>query len=92
MVIELFIIALIITILGILYIISPIDLIPDFIPGLGWIDDIIVAIIIALTWLFVLGVIIVKTLIPVFIILAIAIILIFVLKMLSKIFFKRRRR
>jgi len=27
------------TALIVLYVISPIDLIPDFIPGIGWIDD-----------------------------------------------------
>ena len=31
--------------LAILYIASPIDFIPDFIPGIGWIDDIIVGLI-----------------------------------------------
>ena len=31
--------------LSILYIVSPIDLIPDFILGIGWIDDIIVGLI-----------------------------------------------
>jgi uncharacterized membrane protein YkvA (DUF1232 family) len=31
----------ILTILFILYVISPIDLIPDFIPIIGWIDDLL---------------------------------------------------
>jgi uncharacterized membrane protein YkvA (DUF1232 family) len=31
--------------LSILYIVSPIDFIPDFLPGIGWVDDIIVGII-----------------------------------------------
>jgi hypothetical protein len=31
--------------LAILYIISPIDLMPDFIPIVGWIDDIVAAIV-----------------------------------------------
>jgi hypothetical protein len=26
----------------ILYVISPVDLVPDFVPGLGWVDDLIV--------------------------------------------------
>jgi len=36
---------IIIFFLSILYIVSPIDLIPDFIPGIGWIDDIIVGVV-----------------------------------------------
>ncbi len=32
----------VILILGILYLLSPIDFIPDFIPVLGWIDDVVV--------------------------------------------------
>ena len=31
--------------LAILYIISPIDFIPDFIPIVGWIDDIVAAVV-----------------------------------------------
>lgn len=33
---------MIIALLAVLYIISPIDFIPDFIPFLGWIDDLVV--------------------------------------------------
>ncbi|NPV50915.1 MAG: DUF1232 domain-containing protein [Candidatus Methanofastidiosum sp.] len=33
--------AIIFLILNLIYIISPIDFIPDFIPVIGWIDDII---------------------------------------------------
>ena len=36
---------IILFLLAILYIVSPIDFIPDFIPGIGWIDDIIVGLI-----------------------------------------------
>lgn len=32
------------TILGTLYVISPVDLIPDAIPVVGWIDDILIAV------------------------------------------------
>jgi len=35
----------IITVISGAYVISPIDLIPDFIIGIGWIDDIIVGLI-----------------------------------------------
>jgi DnaJ like chaperone protein len=38
------IIKIIIAILGLVYVFSPFDLIPDFIVGLGWIDDITVLI------------------------------------------------
>lgn len=34
---------LVAAILGILYLVSPIDIIPDFIPLAGWIDDLMVA-------------------------------------------------
>jgi hypothetical protein len=27
---------------GLLYVISPVDVIPDFLPGLGWVDDVLV--------------------------------------------------
>ena len=37
-------------ILGLLYLLSPIDLLPDTLPGLGWIDDILLGI--AAYWLF----------------------------------------
>lgn len=33
----------VILVLALLYIISPIDLIPDVIPVVGWIDDLVVA-------------------------------------------------
>lgn len=36
---------MIIALLAVLYIISPIDFIPDFIPFLGWIDDLVVLLI-----------------------------------------------
>ena len=39
------IIYFIIVIFAIIYIISPIDLIPDFIPVVGWIDDFFVGLI-----------------------------------------------
>ncbi len=32
-----------IVILAVLYVISPIDIVPDFIPIAGWIDDVVVA-------------------------------------------------
>lgn len=36
---------IIIILLAVLYIVSPIDLIPDFIPVIGWIDDLIAGIV-----------------------------------------------
>jgi hypothetical protein len=33
---------------GMLYVVSPVDLVPDFIPGFGWVDDLVV--ILAVTW------------------------------------------
>lgn len=42
--------AIIVTILGVLYIISPIDLIPDFVPIAGWVDDAMVAFLIVSAW------------------------------------------
>ncbi len=33
---------------ALLYVVSPVDLVPDFIPGLGWVDDILV--VIGLLW------------------------------------------
>lgn len=36
---------IIILIISILYILSPIDLIPDFIPFIGWLDDIVAGIV-----------------------------------------------
>jgi uncharacterized membrane protein YkvA (DUF1232 family) len=38
------------TALIVLYVISPIDLIPDFIPGIGWLDD-AVLVPLAIRWL-----------------------------------------
>jgi DnaJ like chaperone protein len=38
---------IILIILGLLYVISPLDILPDFIPGWGWLDDIVV---IGLLW------------------------------------------
>ena len=35
--------AKLVTVLAILYVLSPIDLVPDFIPVLGWLDDGVVA-------------------------------------------------
>ena len=43
--IPLRLIKIVFIILAILYIISPIDLIPDIIPIIGWIDDIVVGLI-----------------------------------------------
>lgn len=37
--------SMIIALLSVLYIISPIDFIPDFIPFLGWCDDLVVLVI-----------------------------------------------
>jgi len=39
------IMAVIIAIIAVVYIISPIDFIPDFIPIIGWIDDVFVGLI-----------------------------------------------
>ena len=36
---------IIIFFLSLLYIVSPIDLIPDFIPIVGWVDDLVVGIV-----------------------------------------------
>lgn len=44
-------IAIIITVLCLIYIISPIDFLPDFLPVIGWADDITAFAIIILTWL-----------------------------------------
>lgn len=38
------------TVFGVLYTISPIDLIPDIIPVLGQMDDVVVIILVALYW------------------------------------------
>jgi uncharacterized membrane protein YkvA (DUF1232 family) len=35
---------IVVLILALLYILSPIDLIPDFIPVLGWADDLVVGV------------------------------------------------
>jgi len=43
-------IPLIITIIGVIYILSPIDIIPDIIPVIGWTDDALVIFIIVTSW------------------------------------------
>ncbi len=40
---------ILLTILGICYVLSPYDVIPDFIVGLGWLDDVVV---LGLLWKF----------------------------------------
>lgn len=45
-------VAPIVTLLGILYVISPIDFIPDVVPGVGWLDDVLVVILVILSWVF----------------------------------------
>jgi len=47
----LFLFDIIVTILGLIYICSPIDILPDFIPILGWADDFFVGILIAGLWM-----------------------------------------
>ena len=37
--------SMIIALLAVLYIVSPIDIIPDFIPIVGWIDDLVVLVV-----------------------------------------------
>ena len=86
-------IPIIITILGILYILSPIDIVPDFIPILGWADDLLVALIILLTWIFYLGFVILNALLitlkPVLIVIAIFTGIYFIYKLIKR---KRKRR
>ena len=50
------IIPILITIIGVIYIISPIDLLPDFIPIIGWTDDIFVGVLMLVSWLIYFGV------------------------------------
>lgn len=76
--------ALIVTILGIAYILSPIDIIPDFIPFLGWTDDFLVLIVILFTWVVTLGVLTVQALYPILKILLVITGLIILIKYLSK--------
>jgi uncharacterized membrane protein YkvA (DUF1232 family) len=45
-------VAPIVTILGLIYIISPVDLIPDFLPIAGWLDDGVVIVLVILSWIF----------------------------------------
>jgi uncharacterized membrane protein YkvA (DUF1232 family) len=43
--------AKLVAVLGLLYLISPIDILPDFIPILGWVDDgVVVALFLALAY------------------------------------------
>lgn len=83
---------LVITIAGAIYIISPIDLIPDFIPVIGWIDDMLVAFIILLTWAFYLSSQILKLVFNPVVLIGITLILIFVFKDKIKKFLKKIKK
>jgi len=73
-----------ITVLGVLYIVSPVDLLPDFIPGVGWLDDLLVLMFIGFTWMVTLGVAALEALMPVIKVMAIVIGAIYGLKLLLK--------
>lgn len=49
--IDLFFLASLVTGIGVIYILSPIDLLPDVIPVLGWTDDALVGVLILFVWL-----------------------------------------
>ena len=61
----LFIFDIIITIAGLIYILSPIDLLPEVIPGLGWSDDFFVGMVIAGLWIFSFLIFLISALMPI---------------------------
>lgn len=75
-------IPLIITVLGIIYIVSPIDVLPDFLPGAGWLDDLFVFVVIVFTWIVALGAAVIEALMPVIKVIAIIFAVMFGLKYL----------
>lgn len=76
--------SIVITILGLVYIVSPLDFIPDVIPILGWTDDFLVLMIIVGTWAVQLGIILVDVLFNVILLSLIVVGLIALTKYLSK--------
>jgi len=80
---------ILITILGLAYILSPLDFIPDFIPILGWSDDAFVLIIVGVVWLFYIGSVIISAILPIIVIGLLIIGLISFLNVLNK---KPKRR
>jgi len=74
-----FTLAIIVTILALIYIISPIDILPDVIPIVGWTDDLLVLIIAGAFWAYALF----SLLMPLIIIVVVVVILVGLIKLLT---------